>query len=84
MKKKVCFLSHGLSNNGIDIFVRNVTTRLDGNKWDVSVILALDDEGKLQPREQEVLDAGVQVFRTCDLGSIKRMLLHAKRLYRLL
>ena len=61
MKKKVCFLSHGLSNNGIDIFVRNVTTRLDGNKWDVSVILALDDEGKLQPREQEVLDAGVQV-----------------------
>ena len=84
MKKKVCILSHGLSNNGIDIFVRNVTTRLDGNKWDVSVILALDDEGKLQPREQEVLDAGVQVFRTCDLGSIKRMLLHAKRLYRLL
>ena len=84
MKKKVCFLSHGLSNNGIDIFVRNVTTRLDGNKWDVSVILALDDEGKLQPREQEVLDAGVQVFRTCDLGSIKRMLLHARRLYRLL
>lgn len=84
MKKKVCFLSHGLSNNGIDIFVRNVTTRLDGNKWDVSVILALDDEGKLQPREQEVLDAGVQVFRTCDLGSIKRMLLHAKQLYRLL
>ena len=84
MKKKVCFLSHGLSNNGIDIFVRNVATRLDGNKWDISVILALDDEGKLQPREQEVLDAGVQVFRTCDLGSIKRMLLHAKRLYRLL
>ena len=84
MKKKVCILSHGLSNNGIDIFVRNVTTRLDGNKWDVSVILALDDEGKLQPREQEVLDAGVQVFRTCDLGSIKRILLHAKRLYRLL
>lgn len=84
MEKKVCFLSHGLSNNGIDIFVRNVATRLDGNKWDISVILALDDEGKLQPREQEVLDAGVQVFRTCDLGSIKRMLLHAKRLYRLL
>lgn len=84
MKKKVCFLSHGLSNNGIDIFIRNVTTRLDRNKWDVSVILALDDEGKLQPREQEVLDAGVQVFRTCDLGSIKRMLLHAKQLYRLL
>ena len=84
MKKKVCILSHGLSNNGIDIFVRNVATRLDGNKWDISVILALDDEGKLQPREQEVLDAGVRVFRTCDLGSIKRMLLHARRLYRLL
>lgn len=28
MKKKVCIMSHGLSNNGIDIFVRNVVTRL--------------------------------------------------------
>ena len=84
MKKKVCILSHGLSNNGIDIFVRNVVTSLDRSRWDVSVILALDDEGKLQPREQEVLDAGVQIFRTCDLGSIKRLLCHARGLYRLL
>lgn len=84
MKKKVCILSHGLSNNGIDIFVRNVVTRLDQSKWDVSVILALDDDGNLQPREPEVLAAGVSVSRTCDLGSIKRLLQHAKRLYRLL
>lgn len=84
MKKKVCILSHGLSNNGIDIFVRNVATRLDQRKWDVSVILALDDEGKLQPREPEVLAAGVSVFRTCDLGSSRRLLRHAKELYRLL
>ena len=84
MKKKVCILSHGLANNGIDIFVRNVTTRLDQSKWDVSVILALDDDGVLQPREQEVLDAGVRIFRTCDLGDVKRIAIHAKRLYRLL
>ena len=84
MKKKICILSHGLSNNGIDIFVRNVVIRLDRSKWDVALILALDDEGKLQPREQEVLAAGACVFRTCDLGSIKRLLLHARLLYRLL
>lgn len=38
-------------NNGIDIFVRNVVTRLDQSKWDISLILALDDDGNLQPRE---------------------------------
>ena len=45
MKKKVCILSHGLSNNGIDIFVRNVVTRLDRSKWDVTVILENNHEG---------------------------------------
>lgn len=84
MKKKVCILSHGLSNNGIDIFVRNVVTRLDRSKWDVSVILALDDDGNLQPREPEVLAAGTSICRTCDLGSVKRLLTHAWKLYRYL
>lgn len=84
MKKKVFVLSHGLSNNGIDIFARNVVTRLDPEKWDVSLVLALDDDGNLQPREQEVLDAGVTIYRTCDLRGVKCILLHAKRLYRIL
>ena len=84
MKKKVCILSHGLSNNGIDIFVRNVSTRLDPAKWDVSLILALDDDGKQQPREPDVRAAGIPVYRNCDLGSVKRLLTHAASLYRLL
>lgn len=84
MKKKVCILSHGLANNGIDIFVRNVSTRLDREKWDVALILALDDNGDLQPREPEVRAAGIPVYRTCDLGSVKRIATHAVRLYRLL
>lgn len=84
MKKKVCILSHGLGNNGIDIFVRNVVTRLDQSKWDISLILALDDDGTLQPREPEVLEAGIPIYRTSDLGSIKCIQVHAMRLYRLL
>ena len=84
MKKKVCILSHGLSNNGIDIFVRNVVTRLDQSKWDISLILALNNDGTLQPREPEVLEAGVPIYRTTDLGSIKCILIHAGRLYKLL
>lgn len=84
MKKKVCILSHGLANNGIDIFVRNVSTRLDPAKWDVSLILALDDDGNLQPREPEVMAAGIPVYRTCDLAGVKQILTHAGRLYRLL
>ena len=84
MKKKVCILSHGLGNNGIDIFVRNVVTRLDQNKWEISLILALDDDGNLQPREPEVLEAGVPIYRTCDLWGIRNIPVHAVRLYRLL
>lgn len=84
MKRKLCILSHGLSNNGIDIFVRNVTTRLDPEKWDVSLVLALDDDGNLQPREPEVLAAGVRICRTCDLRGVKAILTHAGRLYKFL
>lgn len=84
MKKKECILYHGLGNNGIDIFVRNVVTRLDPEKWDVDLILALDDDGTLQPREPEVLGAGVPIHRTCDLWGIRNIPTHARRLYRLL
>ena len=81
--KKLAIMSHGLSANGIDTFVTNVAKAVDKEKFDVSVILALDEDNH-QIREDEVAAAGVKIFRTCDLGSMKRMLTHVVRLYRIL
>lgn len=81
--KKLIIMSHGLSANGIDSFVVNVVKMLAKEKYDVSVVLALDD-GVQQLREQEVLEAGVSIHRTCDLGSIKRIFLHCKKLHSIL
>lgn len=81
--KKLFIMSHGLSANGIDSFVVNIVKGFNREKYDISVVLALD-EGVRQLREDEVLEAGAKIYRTCDLGSIKRMLIHAKKLYRIL
>lgn len=81
--KKLAIMSHGLSANGIDTFVTNVAKAVDKEKFDVSVILALDEDNH-QIREDEVAAAGVKIFRTCDLGSMKRMFTHVVRLYRIL
>lgn len=84
MKKRICILSHGLGSNGIDIFVGSVATGLDQSKWDIRLILAVDEDGSLQAREPEVLAAGIPIFRTCDLVSLRRILLHERKLYRYL
>ncbi len=81
--KKLFIMSHGLSGNGIDSFVTNIVKGFDKNKYDVSVILALD-EAASQLREAEVLETGAKVYRTCDLGSTKRILIHTRKLYRIL
>lgn len=82
--KKLFLSSHGLSSVGIDIFVANIAKSFDREKWDVSLVLALDEGGEKQPREDEVRNAGIPILYTCDLGSIKRILTHLLRLYRIL
>lgn len=84
MKKKLFIMSHGLASVGIDIFVTNIATHFDRKKFDLSVVLALDEDGAKQPREDEVRSAGIPLLYTCDLGSIKRIITHFLRLYRIL
>lgn len=43
--------------------------------------MALDDNGFPQFREHEIADAGIEMFRTCDQGSVKRICTHLLRLY---
>lgn len=82
--KKVYILGPGLASGGIESFIINAAKGLDKNKYDVALILALDDNGNKQFREDEIIAEGIPIYRTCDLGSAKRVLIHAKRLYRIL
>lgn len=80
---KICLLNHGLANGGTDTFVINVAKGLIENGHDVTVVMAVDDDN-LQFREQEAIDSGIRIFRTCDLDGLKKKALHCKRLYKLL
>ena len=82
--KKLFLSSHGLSSVGIDIFVTNIAKAFDRERWDVTLILALDEGCGKQPREDEVRDAGIPICYTNDLGSVKRILTHLLGLYRIL
>lgn len=81
---KICLINHCLDNGGTDTFVINAAKGLKKCGNDVTVIMAVDDDGIKHFREQEALDAGVKVLRTCDLNGIKKKLLHCKKLYSIL
>lgn len=83
-KIKVAYIVHGLGAEGISSFTCNLIKNLDHSKFDVTLIMAINRNGILQIREQEILDCGVKVLRTCDLGSLKKVLKHLKLLKQLL
>lgn len=82
--EKLMISSHGLSSVGIDIFVSNIARAFDQERWDVSLILALDEGCARPDREDEVRAAGIPLLYTCDLGGVKRILTHMIRLYKTL
>lgn len=85
MKKiKVAYVVHGLGAEGISSFTANLMSKLDMNRFDISVIMAVDDNGVSQVREDEVRSYGVSMYRTCDLGSVKKAKNHLKLLKGLL
>lgn len=79
--KKVCLICHGLGSGGIETFIINLAKGLKDRNYEVKLVTALDENGIQQFREQEVVDAGIEMFRTCDLGSLKRLLTHSIRLF---
>lgn len=83
-KKKIFIMNHGLSSGGTDTFVCNVAKGLDKECYNVYIVMAVDDSGHLQFREQEVMNAGVHVLRTCDLSGVQDKLRHCVKLYQLL
>lgn len=79
--KKVCVICHGLGSGGIESFVVNLAKGLKARKYDVKLAMALDEKGIQQFREKEIENAGIEMFRTCDLGSLKRLYKHSIRLF---
>ena len=81
--KKLLFFSHGLSANGIETFLYNILGRLDSTKYDITVVIAID-EGESQLHEQEVLDAGIKVIHAGDLDGLWKKLAYIRNIKRIL
>ncbi|MBQ8574981.1 MAG: glycosyltransferase [Clostridia bacterium] len=79
--KKLVYFSHGLSANGIETFLVNVLEKLDKTKYDVTVIIAID-EGVETLHGQRVRDMGVKVIHAGDLDSLKKKLEYIKNVKR--
>lgn len=81
--KKLVYFSHGLSANGIETFLVNVLKRIDKTKYDITVIIAID-EGVECLHEKTVTDMGIRVIHAGDLDSVKKKLAYIKNLKRIL
>lgn len=75
--KKIVYFSHGLSANGIETFLVNVLEKLDKSKYDVTVVIGID-EGVGCLHEKRVLDMGVRVYHAGDLDSVKKKFAYIK------
>lgn len=85
MKRKIAYVLHGLAAGGTEAFVLNVVSNLDREKYNVTFILALDDNGKThQFHEDKILEEGIKIYRTCDLDGLKKWKLHYEKLKKLL
>lgn len=81
--KKLVYFSHGLSANGIETFLVNVLRKLDKTKYDVTVIIGID-EGVETLHGQSVRDMGVRVIHAGDLDSVRKKFEYIKNVNRLL
>lgn len=81
MKKKLLYFSHGLSANGIESFLVNVFGRLNLEKYDVTVLIAID-EGVPSLHEQTVRDLGIKIINAGDMDGIKKKIKYIRNVKR--
>ncbi|MCQ2484881.1 MAG: glycosyltransferase [Clostridia bacterium] len=75
--KKILYFSHGLSANGIETFLVNVLGKLNLKKYDVTVLIAID-EGVPSLHEQTVRDLGIRIINAGDMDSIGKKIAYIK------
>ena len=77
MKKRLLYFSHGLSANGIETFLVNVLGRLNLEKYDVTVLIAID-EGVPSLHEETVRNLGIKIINAGDMDSLKKKFAYIK------
>lgn len=80
---KVCILQFGFARGGTDTFVINLCKSIDKTKFDVTVVNPGDND-LLRSREQEVIDAGITIYHTTEMYSLKGKAKHLWQLYKFL
>lgn len=81
--KKIVFFSHGLSANGIETFLVNVLKKIDKTKYNITVIIAIDD-GVYCLHEKTVTDMGIRVIHAGDLDAPKKKFDYIRNVKRIL
>lgn len=81
MKKKLLYFSHGLSANGIESFLVNVFGKLNLEKYDVTVLIAID-EGVPSLHEQTVRDLGIKIINAGDMDGIRKKIKYIRNVKR--
>lgn len=81
--KKLVFFSHGLSANGIETFLVNVLKKIDKTKYDITVIIAID-EGVECLHEKTVTDMGIRVIHAGDLDRPEKKIAYIKNVKKIL
>ena len=81
--KKIVFFSHGLSANGIETFLVNVLKNIDKSKYDITVVIAID-EGVECLHEKTVTDMGIRVIHASDLNAPIKKLVYIKNVKKFL
>lgn len=83
-KKKVCILNNDLARGGTDTFVVNLVNGLDKEKFDVVLILSINDD-VTAIREDDVCKEYVKIVKTRSVNSgLKNKLIHFVKLYKIL
>ena len=85
MKKNVCILNNDLARGGTDAFVVNLAKNIDKKKFNITVIISVDQETTTL-REEELIQKGIKIRKTATITGrgLKGRLLHLIRLYRTL
>lgn len=80
--KKIAFISHGLSTNGIESLLVSIFENINLKKYDVELLMAIDPEvtAAMEPYAKEL---GIKLIHICDLDSAKKKLIYFKTLYSL-
>ncbi len=76
---KLCYVTHGLSSNGIESLLVSVAQQIDREKYDVTFVIALDP-GVIPRHEETILSLGMRVIHVCDLDTLAKKRRYASSL----